>query len=140
MVTLRPLTSKDLGFLLEVRNDPTTRHFLEDNSIFSLNECKKWFKTKKPIWFIIEVDKKSVGYVRTKKDEIGVDIHPKFRRKGYARASYKKYLQDKNFASLWVFEDNFARNLYIDLGFKDTGETQINRGRLEYRMEWKKKN
>ena len=98
MVTLRPLTSKDLGFLLEVRNDPTTRHFLEDNSIFSLSECKKWFKTKKPIWFIIEVDKKSVGYVRTKKDEIGVDIHPKFRRKGYARAAYKKYLQDKNFA------------------------------------------
>ena len=84
---------------------------------------------------MIDINKIAIESNYIEKDEIGVDIHPKFRRKGYARAAYKKYLQDKNFASLWVFEDNFARNLYIDLGFKDTGETQINRGRLEYRME-----
>ena len=49
MVTLRPLTSNDLHFLLEVRNDPSTRHFLEDNNEFTLNECNKWFNEKKPI-------------------------------------------------------------------------------------------
>ena len=37
MVTLRPLTSNDLHFLLEVRNDPSTRHFLEDDNEFTLN-------------------------------------------------------------------------------------------------------
>ena len=73
MVILRPLTSNDLHFLLEVRNDPSTRHFLEDNNEFTLSECNKWFNEKKPIWFIIEVNKTSVGYVRTKEDEIGVD-------------------------------------------------------------------
>ena len=33
MVNLKPLNKKDLPFLLEVRNDDSTRFYLEDNSV-----------------------------------------------------------------------------------------------------------
>jgi hypothetical protein len=43
MVTLRPLIKEDLQFLLEVRNDESTRFNLENNSIFTLKQCEEWF-------------------------------------------------------------------------------------------------
>tara|TARA_R110002167_G_scaffold22322_4_gene80103 strand:+ start:784 stop:2208 length:1425 start_codon:yes stop_codon:yes gene_type:complete len=89
----------------------------------------------------------AVGYIRQyeieikgkKWTEIGADIDPRYRGKGYAKAAYINRLKKLNLASLWVFEDNFARNLYFDLGFRDNGKTNINRGRKEYQMTWKKK-
>ena len=119
---LSPLTKKDLPFLLEVRNDETTRKFLGNNSEFTLKECEKWFKNLEAEWFIINYEDKSVGYMRTTPNgEVGLDIHPKHRRNGYARQAYKEYLKYKRFATLWVFEDNFAKSLYEELGFKPTG-------------------
>ena len=41
MVTLKPLTENDLPFLLEVRNDESTRQFLEHDSKFTLKEALK---------------------------------------------------------------------------------------------------
>ena len=71
--------------------------------------------------------------------ELGCDIHPKHRKQGYAKRAYINMLSNLESASLWVFEDNFARNLYFELGFRDNGVTQINRGRKEYQMVWKRK-
>ena len=51
-------------------------------------------------------------------------------------ASYKEYLKDKKYATLWVFEDNFALNLYKKLGFKFTGDVREERNRSVIRMEW----
>jgi GNAT superfamily N-acetyltransferase len=119
---LTPLTKKDLPFLLEVRNDKTTRKFLGNNSKFTLKECEKWFENLEAKWFIINYENKPVGYMRTTPNgEVGLDIHPKHRRNGYARLAYKEYLKYKRFATLWVFEDNFAKSLYEELGFKPTG-------------------
>jgi len=136
MVNLRPLTESDLEFLLEVRNDNSTLHFLENNSKFTLEECKNWFKITQPKWFIIEINRFSVGYIRTNGDEVGCDIHPNFRRKGYAKMAYELYLKDKNYASLWVFEDNFAKNLYKKLGFISNGKSKTIRGRNYIQMEY----
>ena len=80
----------------------------------------------------------NVGYLRTSGDEIGCDIHPKHRRKGYARLAYNEYLKDKDYATLWVFEDNFAKNLYESLGFKEDGKCKIVRDRKYIHMEYKK--
>lgn len=135
---LRRLEEKDLPFLLEVRNDESTRFYLENNSIFSLDECKDWFNKNNPNWFIIEVDNEPVGYFRTNADEVGADIHPKFRRNGYARQAYKLYLKNKKYARLWVFEDNFAKNLYEQLGFKENGNKKFVRDRVYVEMEYKK--
>ena len=135
---LRKLTSMDLDFLLEVRNDDTTRVNLENDSVFTLDECVKWFFTNNPLWYIIEIDGNSVGYIRTNGDEVGIDIHPDYRRKGYAREAYKLYLKDKEYASLWVFADNFAKILYTELGFVENGNSKIIRGRNYIQMFYKK--
>tara|TARA_R110000772_G_scaffold185591_1_gene296732 strand:- start:983 stop:1402 length:420 start_codon:yes stop_codon:yes gene_type:complete len=136
MVTLKPLTENDLPFLLEVRNDESTRQFLEHDSKFTLKEALKWFRGGQPEWFIIEINRTSIGYIRTNGDEVGCDIHPNFRRRGYAKMAYELYLQDKDYASLWVFEDNFAIKLYKKLGFIPTGNSRIVRDRNYIKMEY----
>ena len=136
MIKLRLLTENDLSFLLEVRNNESTRQFLEHDSKFTLKEALKWFRDDQPKWFIIEVNRTSVGYIRTNGDEVGCDIHPNFRRRGYAKMAYELYLQDKDYASLWVFEDNFAIKLYKKLGFTPTGNSRIVRDRNYIKMEY----
>ena len=77
-----------------------------------------------------------MGYIRTNGDEVGCDIHPNFRKKGYAKMAYELYLQDKNYASLWVFEDNFAVKLYKKLGFTSTENSKMVRKRNYIKMEY----
>ena len=137
-MVIRKLISMDLEFLLEVRNDDTTRVNLENDSVFTLGECVEWFYKKNPLWYIIEIESIPVGYIRTNGDEVGIDIHPNYRRKGYARDAYKLYLKDKEYASLWVFVDNFAKNLYTELGFVENGNSKTIRGREYIQMILKK--
>jgi GNAT superfamily N-acetyltransferase len=137
---IRKLISMDLEFLLEVRNDDTTRVNLENESVFTLGECVEWFFKKNPLWYIIEIESIPVGYIRTNGDEVGIDIHPNYRRKGYARDAYKLYLKDKEYASLWVFVDNFAKNLYTELGFVENGNFKIIRGREYIQMVYENRN
>ena len=40
---IRPLNIDDLQFLLEVRNNESTRYNLENDNIFTLKECQNWF-------------------------------------------------------------------------------------------------
>ena len=138
MVILRPLSKEDLPFLLEVRNDYSTRNNLENNSIFTLDQCQNWFNNLKSPWYIIEVNRVSVGYFRTNGDEVGCDVHPDFRRKGYAKMAYELYLKDKTYASLWVFSDNFAKDLYLKLGFKEIDKREFIRNRNYIKMEYYK--
>jgi len=137
---LRKLEESDLPFLLEVRNDPTTRINLENDSVFTIESCTEWFSKTNPLWYIIEVDGNNVGYIRTNGDEIGADIHPEHRRKGYAKEAYKLYLKDKEYASLWVFVDNFAKTLYTELGFVENGNSKIIRGREYIQMVYENRN
>ena len=139
MVNLRKLTEEDLDFVLDIRNDFSTRNNLENNLVFSIEECKSWFEKNNPKWFIINSEGISVGYFRTNGATIGCDIHPKFRRRGFAREAFLEYLEDKSYADLWVFEDNFAIDLYSSLGFVRTGESKKIRNRDYIRMEWVKR-
>jgi GNAT superfamily N-acetyltransferase len=132
---LIPLAEDHLEFLLEVRNDDSTRHFLGNNSVFTLENCKNWFKTLEPGWFLITFNDEWVGYLRSNLNgEVGLDIHPNHRKKGYAKMAYQEWLKDKKFATLWVFEDNFAFKLYQDLGFKLTGNQTTLRDRKYIQM------
>lgn len=123
MVKLRKLEYEDLEFLLEIRNHSSTRQFLANTSTFTLDECREWFKNLSESYYIIENENGDmVGYFRTNGDEVGCDIHMNFRRMGYARQAYLEYLKDKDVASLYVLETNFAKKLYESLGFKETGK------------------
>ena len=135
---IRQMNHEDLEFLLEVRNHESTRNFLENNSIFTIDQCEKWFKKLSSPWYIILVNELKVGYIRTDDNEIGCDIHPDHRRKGYAKKTYIKYLENRDFATLWVFDDNFAKKLYLELGFMENGEFKIVRGRKYIRMVYEK--
>ena len=143
-IVLSPLVEDDLEFLLEVRNDESTRNQLKDNTIYSLEECKEWFKNLKSFWWIIckKETLERVGYFRTEGNVIGCDIHPNHRRKGYARAAYKKYLEETHRSNLEldVFEDNHAKKLYEELGFKETGEVEFIRGRKYLKMVYENRN
>jgi len=68
MIELRQLRIDDLEFLLEVRNDDSTRINLENDTIFDINNCTKWFLTTNPIWYIILNNGEKVGYLRTDGD------------------------------------------------------------------------
>ena len=143
-VILVPLMEDDLEFLLEVRNDESTRNQLKDNTIYNLEECKEWFKNLNSFWFVIceQSTLERVGYFRTDGNVIGCDIHPNHRRKGYARAAYKKYLEETHRSNLEldVFEDNHAKKLYEELGFKETGEVEFIRGRKYLKMVYENRN
>jgi ribosomal protein S18 acetylase RimI-like enzyme len=136
-ITLLSLLESDLPFLIEVRNDESTRYQLKNDSLFTLEDCKEWFTKEHPKWLlIINHNLSRVGYIRIEGDTIGID--PDFRRKGYARLAYQKYLEDKDYADLWVFEDNHAKKLYEELGFVETGETGLRRDRTYLKMIYEK--
>ena len=138
-VTLLSLLESDLPFLIEVRNDESTRSQLGNDSLFTLEECKEWFTKEQPKWLlIINHNLSRVGYMRINGDTIGIDIHPNFRKKGYARLAYQKYLEDTDYADLWVFEDNHAKKLYEELGFVETGEYETLRDRKYLKMIYEK--
>ena len=140
-VRLHPLTKTDLKWLLDIRNDETTRSQLENDSIFTLEECEEWFSNLQSPWYVIvDEDLLRVGYFRTDGDVIGCDIHPEFRRMGYARRAYREYLKDNHYAELWVFEDNHAKKLYEELGFVETGDTKMIRERNYLKMIYENRN
>lgn len=137
-MVLRKLTKNDLPFLLEVRNHESTRYNLENDLVFDIKSCEKWFDKLTDSWYVIEVDGEYVGYMRVDGYYIGVDIHPDHRRKGFARSAFLKYLESRSYAKLWVFDDNFAKNLYTELGFKQTEKSKVVRDRLYVEMEYNK--
>lgn len=139
-IKFKPLELIDLEFVLEVRNDETTRKFLRDDRVFELSNAKEWYNDNKPEWLIIldSASDDKLGYFRIEGDLIGCDIHPNFRRRGIARKAYQLYLKDKKKAVLWVFEENFAINLYLSLGFRRTGKGQVIRGMNEVEMVYER--
>ena len=137
-ITLIKLQEEHLPFLLEVRNDESTRSMLENDQVFTLEQCTAWFKSLTDPWYIIQNSaQEKVGYLRVKDNQVGCDIHPQHRRNGYARKAYTEYLKDKTYSELWVFEDNFAKHLYTSLGFKENGNFKIIRNRKYIEMIWK---
>jgi len=137
-MVILPLKEIDLPFLLEVRNHPDTRCNLENDSIYSYEQCLEWFKNLNNTWYILW-DEHRVGYIREDNDNlIGCDIHIDYRRKGYATKALRWSMDQKHYAQLWVFSDNFAYDLYKKLGFKKTGDKKMVRGRDYIHLEWKK--
>lgn len=136
VITLKLLTEEDLPFLIEVRNHESTRINLENNSVFTLKQCKKWFKTLKDPWYLIKDNNIKIGYIRINNEYIGVDIHIDHRKKGYAKLAWKEILSKITNAKLWVFDDNFAKQLYLDLGFIETENIKYIRKRKYIEMKY----
>jgi len=132
-ISFKKIKIEDCDFILKIRNDDSTRRFLHDSQKFSKDEFKNWFESKSPDWLKILHNDEEVGYIRTVSSypsiEIGMDISPNHRGKGYAKAAYRKLLESLTFkmyhkATLRVLKSNFvALSLYEKLGFKIKEET-----------------
>lgn len=137
MIYFRPMDICDGEFVLKIRNHESTRNQLENNSEFTLENFRAWFKKTSPKWLIIYDDQieLQVGYARLNYSknslsvEIGMDIHPEYRGLGIGYDSYLSLLdlfKEWNTFTLKVFKDNIvAYNLYKKLGFKDIPGTEV---------------
>jgi RimJ/RimL family protein N-acetyltransferase len=168
-IHLEHLEVTDAEFVTGIRNHPSTREFLHNNTEFSVQQYEVWYRDNRPAWFkIIVTDHREseanterflrkinggtvaslryeqsqgtpVGYIRTDKDagdsiEIGMDIHPDHRGRGYAKAAYVelfKYLKKDRYskATLRVLKKNLvAIKCYSELGFILDDETETDLG------------
>jgi ribosomal protein S18 acetylase RimI-like enzyme len=134
---LKIIDKDDLVFVNNLRNHESTRHRLKNPNLISMEETYKWFEDSKPQWYIMLIDDQKVGYIRTSSDSgeticIGCDVHPDYRRKGYAKSAYLQFMNDlykRGYLVIWleVFRDNIpAFNLYKKLGYIEIGSRNIN--------------
>lgn len=135
MIDIQKLNENDLPEVKEIRD--YCLKYLDTPVSFSLEETKKWFKTKNPEWYSIRVHDRErlAGYIRTNDYDdrnktifIGLDLHPNFRGYGYAFQSYQRIMEklkvEKNIRRFYlrVRVSNFrAYNLYRKLGFNSIG-------------------
>ncbi len=141
----REISLDDLEYLMNLRNHPSTRKFLGDDSIVTIQGQLNWYNfikhSKEKKYYIIEylnfVDDniKKIGMIRThdidtrnKSIAVGGDIDPAHRGNGYAKIMYnlifRHVFEVLEFNKIWlcVLENNtIARTLYKKLGFIETG-------------------
>ena len=129
VIELTKLTTQDLPFLIEVRNE--CRDMLHCNKEFNLRDAIKWFAGLPPehYYLLIKSDGVAIGYFRIKEMlpfgiyarlEIGADLHKDFRGKGLAVAAYKLLFETyaEHVFELELLSFNLlAYNLYRKLGF-----------------------
>jgi RimJ/RimL family protein N-acetyltransferase len=142
-INLRQMELSDIENFLKIRN--SSREFLHNDSLFTLSESKKWFVDSKPIFFILQLNNKIIGYFRTSnwtEDSlyVGCDIDPNYRNMGLGFLSYLefiKFLKNKFNIKCLKLEvlsiNNRAMHLYEKLGFKKIGisEEKIQRNDQE---------
>jgi len=99
-LNLTSMDQDDLPFFSETRNH--CAHWLNDTTRYTLEETREWFENLDgdPQYYILRFDQERVGYFRARywsldhdHVEIGADIHPDFRRNGFALGGYVLMLE-----------------------------------------------
>lgn len=131
IIDIRPMVIEDIEEFIKIRNE--AKEYLHNNSEFSLSDAKKWFIENNPEFYIIEIEKKIVGYFRTsnnQKDKIyvGCDLAYDYRGIGIGYKSYVIFLEKmkkenpgKKIQLEVLSNNNRAINLYDKLGFVKIG-------------------
>lgn len=156
-IGFRPIDEDDLELLRINRNDAETLLFLGNTDLVSSEQQKDWWKSvsrsKSQMWFCVFEEKyeKVIGVLRfqnidyiNKCCEIGADIFPKFRRKGFGELTYimaLEYLFDHfNMNTIYLKVAEFNKKgiaLYKKIGFKETG--YIPESIYRYKRYWQTK-
>ena len=128
---VRLMEKKDVPFLNTVRNECSK--YLHDKSTHTLDEAYNWCEKEKRLYFIYEIDGRSIGYFRTSdwNDNscyIGMDIHKDYRGKKLAVKAYGEMMEhlvnnyNVTMFKLEVLGSNVrAQKLYEKLGFEQVG-------------------
>jgi|GEM_PF-3218885 len=135
MITLKRLTPSDIGYFFHLGNDSENRKWMESEDKYTQDHYAMLMTTDVIHWYTIHDDEikeddKRVGlFTSYGKDDrlyIGIIIDPKHRRKGYAKMTFKHFLEavDKiNLPTyLGCFKDQPVLNMYKEVGFKELKE------------------
>jgi len=137
-IKIRVLQSEDLSKFLEIRN--SVSEMLHDHSTFTLEECRIWFSSRKPTYYVVESkDLGIIGYFRcslvdneVKVAEIGLDLSPEFQGRKWAKDIYAKFVREvlkpkgiKTVALRVLKINTCGQKLYNDLGFLIQEETDL---------------
>ena len=129
-----PLLEEDLPFLLSIRNE--CHSCLHDDRVFSLDDATKWFREKRPVFFIIVHEGIHIGYFRTANHQgkslmIGADLAEKYRGRGLGFAAYTAFIpfiKSRFGVSVLKLEvlgcNHRAIHLYEKLGFREVGRSR----------------
>lgn len=153
MITLRRLTPSDIGYFFEFVNAENSRKWMESENKYTEDDFALLMTTNVVQWYTIhdseiKNEDKRVGlFTSYGKDDrlyIGIIIDPKYRRKGYARMTFKYFLEvtDKmNIPTyLGCFKDQPAIKMYKEVGFKELKEERTKvRGKMWVTMKREKK-
>ena len=138
-ICLITLEERHLEPMRQLRNSPETWHFLTSVVPINISRQKIWFEQINQdgnrMYFAIEKKGIFVGYVRTDEWDkvnqsirIGIDIVPKYRRRGIATKVYDlllNYLFNQlNIHRIWLLVADYnipALSLYEKLGFVKEG-------------------
>jgi RimJ/RimL family protein N-acetyltransferase len=138
-IAFRVSIEKDLEYIRNLRNDPTTWLGLTTPGEITEEEQKEWFKrislAKDKRYYTIIGPPGFLGIIRTDEIDranrsirIGVDIVPGQREKGYGTKAYEAFLGycfdylNMNRVWLCVLDSNFkAKKLYEKIGFQVEG-------------------
>jgi len=142
--SLRLIEESDLGFLKQLRNDPSTYSYLGTFAFLNEASQRNWFerinRDSSCQYFVFEVSDDSTtqraGMVRmtsidnvNRSVNIGGDIVPEMRGKGYAKNMYNLVFElgfmFMNMNRLWLMvmdNNDVAISLYKKLGFVEEGK------------------
>lgn len=134
---LRPANIEDAHFLLDLRNDPSTRANSRNTSEVSIASHLLWLQSQlqKPSTrlYIACVDGHSVGQVRIDEDqEISVSLHPSVRGRGLACPCLLRAIQlyvsefpDTKVVKARIKEKNVASHkVFLRAGFFEVGRSK----------------
>ena len=127
-IQFRPITVSDLELLRNHRNKPSTRKWLENESLINEETQRLWFqKGRHTDFLIIRMQDNDVGLARIKKIDahhiqIGMDLFENYRGKGMASDCFQALIENQpreiRVFELWVFKDNEpALAIYKKSGF-----------------------
>ncbi len=141
-IAFRVIEKEDLDILRKLHNNPTTWENLLNIDFIDEEDQLEWWKSlhkkkndKRYVICFAENTKEIIGRLRIQNInwkhhncEVGLDILPKYRGKGYGKKSYKMLLEfsfnhfNMNMVYLKVADFNpNAKSLYEKVGFKETG-------------------
>ena len=147
MINLRELNKYDKDYFFKLNNNDDNAYWMRSDSKFGEQEFKLILQSPLTTCFVIyDIDKnydmKKVGlftiYLYGKRLYLGIIIEDQYRRQGYARKTFKHYLEvtDKEKVDTWLstFVDQPALEMYKSLGFEKQS-VEVIRGREHIHMK-----
>lgn len=142
-IKLKQLKNTDEEFFLKTYNQEDSRKQMELDIIIPEDWFLPLISNSKSLWFIIEEDKTPVGLFNSFEKEgklyFGIIVSKDKRRQGIARKTLKKYLEfidkEKVDSYLECFNENPAKALYKELGYKQMREYRTIRDRKYIKMK-----